>query len=390
MFKKTLLAALILSSTTVYATKPVLPDILKPTKHMHQHTIENNKFVRKGPTIQVAILLDTSGSMDGLIKQAKSKIWNIINELSKANKSNEDITLQVGLFEYGKQSISKHEGFLQMLLPLSNDLDLLSEKLFALKTNGGDEFAGKVILESINRMQWSDHKDDLKLIIIAGNESFEQGDIPVEFSINKALDNNIIVNTVFCGNYDNGINLGWKKAAEKSGGKYLNIKQNNQIIRIITPYDDQIIILGNKLNNTYIGYGSQGKIKKERQKTQDSNAIMESKAMMADRSISKASKQYKNDSWDITSVYENDEDAGIKVAKEQSEHFKNMSNKDIKAEIEIKAKERINIKGKISSLEKKRTDYINKNKKKDANDFGSVLLKNVKEQAINKGFIFKK
>jgi hypothetical protein len=390
MFKKTLLTALILSSTAAYATKPVLPDILQPSKYIKHQGVETTKFVRTGPTIQVAILLDTSGSMDGLIKQAKSKIWNIINELSKANKGNEDITLQVGLFEYGKQSISKHEGYLQMLLPLSNDLDLLSEKLFALRTNGGDEYAGKVILESINRMQWSDHKDDLKLIIIAGNESFEQGDIPVDFAINKAVDNNIIVNTVFCGNYDKGISSGWKNGADKSGGKYLNIEQNNQIIRIVTPYDDQIIILGNQLNNTYIGYGSQGRMKKERQNAQDDNAIMESKSMMADRSISKASAQYKNDSWDITSVYEKDEEAGVKVAKEQSEHFKNMSDKDIKAEIDLKAKERNSIKGKISSLEEKRTDYIKKNKKTDAKDFGSVLLKNVKEQAKGKGFIFKK
>ena len=179
MFKKTLLATLILVSTSTYATKPVLPDILKPSVQIsvQQH------FVRTGATIQVAILLDTSGSMDGLIKQVKSKIWNIINELSKANKGKEDITLQVGLFEYGKSTISEHEGFLQMLAQLSNDLDMLSEKLFGLHTNGGEEYAGKVILESVNRMQWSDHKDDLKLIIIAGNESFNQGDIPTKFSI---------------------------------------------------------------------------------------------------------------------------------------------------------------------------------------------------------------
>lgn len=385
MLKKTILATLILASTSAYATKPVLPEILQPTKHV----VEVPSFARTGPTIQVAILLDTSGSMDGLINQAKSKIWNIINELSKANKGNEDITLQVGLFEYGKQSISKHEGFLQMLSPLSNDLDMLSEKLFELRTNGGEEYAGKVILESVNRMQWSDHKDDLKLIIIAGNESFEQGDIPTKFSIDKATKNNIVVNTVFCGDYNKGISMGWKQGAERSGGKYLNIQQDKKIIRIVTPYDDQIIILGNKLNNTYIGYGAQAKMKKERQITQDSNALMESKSMMADRSIAKASAQYKNDSWDITSVYEEDEAEGLKVAKEQSAHFKNMSDKDIKAEIEMKAKERTKLKKEISILEEKRSDFIN-NKTSDSSDFGSVLLKNVKEQAENKGFVFKK
>ena len=32
--------------------------------------------------IQVALLLDTSNSMDGLIEQAKSRLWNIINTLT--------------------------------------------------------------------------------------------------------------------------------------------------------------------------------------------------------------------------------------------------------------------------------------------------------------------
>jgi hypothetical protein len=385
MFKKTLLTTLILVSTSTYATKPVLPDILKPSVQItNQH-----KFIRTGATIQVAIILDTSGSMDGLIQQAKSKIWSIINELSKANKGKEDITLQVGLFEYGKSSISEHEGFLQMLSPLSNDLDMLSEKLFGLSTNGGEEYAGKVILESVNRMQWSDHRDDLKLIIIAGNESFHQGDIPTKFSIDKAVKNNIIVNTVFCGDYNDGISLGWKQGAKQSGGKYLNIEQDKEVIRIITPYDEQIIILGKKLNSTYIGYGSEAKSKKNRQKTQDLNAMSESMSMMADRSIAKASSQYKNESWDVTSVYEKDEEKGVELAKEKSEHFKNMSKKDIKIEIELKSKERTQIKSDISNLEKKRSIYIKNNTKTDNTDFGSVLLKNIKKQAKHKGFNFK-
>ena len=110
--------------------------------------------------------------------------------------------------------------------------------------------------------------------------------------------------------------------------------------------------------------------------------------MMADRSISKASSQYKNDSWDITSVYEENKDKAVKLAKEKSEHFKNMSKKDIKAEIELKSKERTQIKSEISDLEKKRSLYIKNNKTTNDTDFGSVLLKNVKKQAQNKGFSF--
>ena len=88
----------------------------------------------------------------------------IINELSLANKNNKEAVIQVSLFEYGKSEISINENYLQMLRPLSSDLDELSEKLFNLKTNGGEEFSGAVILSAVNRLNWSNNKNDLKLI----------------------------------------------------------------------------------------------------------------------------------------------------------------------------------------------------------------------------------
>ena len=36
--------------------------------------------------IQMAILLDTSGSMEGLIEQAKTQLWKIVNEMALAKK----------------------------------------------------------------------------------------------------------------------------------------------------------------------------------------------------------------------------------------------------------------------------------------------------------------
>ena len=189
--------------TSLHAQKPTLPDILNPDKTTNPIHIHST-FKRTGPTVQIGILLDTSGSMNGLINQAKDQIWKIVNEVAKANKNNKEVTIQVGLFEYGKASLPRYEGYLQMLSPLSEELDNVSQKLFALRTNGSEEYAGKVILEAVNRFAWSAHKDDLKLLIIAGNEEFDQGNVPYEAAIKKAKSNKIIVNTIFCGNYNQG------------------------------------------------------------------------------------------------------------------------------------------------------------------------------------------
>ncbi len=276
MFKKKsiLLSASLMATMLFGMEKPlVLPELLKPTQIVHA-TDNHTLFNRMGPTIQIGILLDTSNSMDGLINQAKEQLWKIVNEVAKANKNNKSVNIQVGLFEYGKSSLPRYEGYLQMLSPLTYDLDKVSQELFALRTNGGSEYAGKVILESVNRFAWSNHKDDLKLLIIAGNESFAQGDVPYQKSIKKAVRNKIIVNTIFCGGAIQGGLLEWSNGAKLGNGKAFNINHNDRIEYISTPYDDEIILLGTSLNDTYLEYGLK-KVRKAKMKnvyTQDINS----------------------------------------------------------------------------------------------------------------------
>jgi len=370
-----------------------LPDILqalndKPELNTTDPLI-HSQFIRTGPTIQVAILLDTSNSMDGLISQAKEQIWKIINELASANKQNKEVTLQVALYEYGKSSLAQKDGFLQMLAPLTNDLDLLSEQLFNLETQGGNEYAGQVILESIKQLNWSTHKDDLKLVLIAGNESFEQGSIDSAFALEKANQASIIVNTMFCGSYQEGLRIGWKTAAMLGKGKYLNINMNDDVTHIQTPFDDQINKYGEQLNNTYIGYGKNGKQAKTRQTNQDSNAKSSSSSVMTERNLAKASKQYKTDSWDIVSLYSKDKDKAIAMAKNNSEQFSGFNEEEIVKQLETQTKEREGIKTNINELKQKRAAFI-KNKITDeaGDDFASVLLKHIKQQAIDNGYHF--
>jgi len=53
------------------------------------------------PLVQVAVLLDTSNSMDGLINQARSQVWKIVNELVSSEKSGSKPLIEVALYEYG-------------------------------------------------------------------------------------------------------------------------------------------------------------------------------------------------------------------------------------------------------------------------------------------------
>ena len=172
--------------------------------------INDEKAVDK-PLIELAILLDTSNSMDGLIEQAKTQLWKIVNELATAKKNGVTPELRVALFEYGKSSLSKSEGYQRKISDFTTDLDGISEELFKLTTNGGDEYCGWTIKSAVETLKWSKGSDNLKLIFIAGNEPFTQGKIDYRSACKQAIEKSIIVNTIFCGNFEQGVSSGWKE-----------------------------------------------------------------------------------------------------------------------------------------------------------------------------------
>ena len=151
-------------------------------------------------------------------------------------------------------------------------MDLISEKLFALSTNGGSEYCGAVIQDATKKLKWAKENNNMKLIYIAGNEEFNQGGINYKEAISDALKNGIYVNTIYCGDKTQGIRELWKNGADYGKGKYFNIDSNESVRYIATPYDDEITKCNEKINKTYISYGAKGSAKKMNQETQDKNA----------------------------------------------------------------------------------------------------------------------
>ncbi|MCG7498102.1 VWA domain-containing protein [Vibrio sp. Of7-15] len=389
--KKIMLAGVLNSVLITYGVSAdqslTLPPILDPNLPTVTTSVPSH-FVRTGPTIQIAIALDSSGSMEGLSNQAKQTIWKIINEVSKANKDEQGVTLQVGLFEYGISDMAQ-EGHIQLLSHLTNDLDTFSEQMSGMRVGGSNEFGPKVVLEAVNRLAWSDHPDDMRLMIVAGNEIFQQGDVAMAYAIDKAKRQGIIVNTVYCGDYSEGVQHGWQKVAARSGGKYMNIDQDEKLRVIATPFDKEIIELGERLNETYVAYGASGMAAKSRQRTQDQYVQALSESAYIERNVAKTSKSYKADNWDLVSVAEKDITQGILLAKEAPE-FTNKTEAQIKTFLEEKLAIRNDIKDKIAMLKKKRDQYlVTESKTTTQGDFGQVLIDGVKEQAQEQGYLFK-
>lgn len=341
--------------------------------------------------IQLAILLDTSNSMDGLIDQAKSQLWRLVNEMAKAKVGSVKPDLELALYEYGNDGLSISNGYIRKLSDFTTDLDNVSEQLFSLKTNGGSEYCGQVISTATKSLKWDDSKESLKIIFIAGNEPFNQGQVNYVEACAGAKATDILVNSIYCGNFQEGVNGYWKKGADITGGSYMNIDQDQKTVYINTPYDDQILQLNIQLNKTYIGYGKTGEAKKAKQMEQDNNASKYGQANSVERATSKIKHVYKSESWDLI---EASETAGVSVDKLKEDELpvemKSMNANEKKDFIAKKSKERADVKKKMADLEAKRNAYIAAEKSKTATNSAAPVLEGAMLQSVKKAATAKK
>ncbi len=356
---------------------------------------ESIKAPEPKPRIQIALLLDTSNSMDGLIDQAKTRLWKIVNELILAERNGQKPEFEVALYEYGNNSIPEGEGYIRLVNPLTTDLDKVSEDLFALRTNGGHEFCGKVIDAAIKGLQWSFNPNDLKTIYIAGNEPFTQGDVDYKAACRAAIKKGVLVNTIFCGDYNEGINTQWKDGAVIAEGSYINIDQNQAYVHIDAPQDVDILRLNDELNATYIAYGDAGLAGRSRQSAQDSNMGSISAGVKAERAVTKSSSYYNNASWDLVDAYKDKKvDLSNIEAGKLPENMQAMTPGERVDYVNEQSGKRAEIQAKIRQLSAERDKFVQEELSKRADTgtdtFDSAMIKSLRSQAEARGFDIKK
>jgi hypothetical protein len=344
------------------------------------------------PVVQMAILLDTSGSMSGLIDQARTELWAIVNEFIFARKHGQQPEVQVALYEYGNDGLPKKGGYIRQIVPLTTDLDKMSEELFALTTNGGQEYCGWVIREAADELRWSDSMDDLKVIFVAGNEPFTQGPVNYKDACAKAIERGIVVNTIHCGPDRQGIDGQWKDGAVIADGRYLNIDHNRQVVHIAAPQDKEIAELGSRLNQTYIPYGQEGAVARERQATQDQNALQASAEAVVQRAVAKSSANYSNTAWDlIDAVRAEQVDLDQIKRDELPENMQAMTAEERRTYVESQARQREELQVRIQHLNEQRKKHVDEELKKrqgEEQTLGSAVKQAIRAQARKKHYTF--
>jgi hypothetical protein len=349
-------------------------------------------LAQEGKPIDLVICLDVSNSMDGLIDSAKLKLWDIVNELAKAKPTP---NLRVSLYSYGHNGYPKDIGWVRKDLDLSTDLDEVYKQLNALRTGGGTEYATRVARDAILQQKWSDDPGALRIMFVCGNEPANQdGTVTYSAVAEEAKRRGVLVNTIYCGPANHPEAKGWHQYAEACGGKYANIDQDKarRTAAVATPFDKEIVDLGEKMNGTYVAYGESAKEKQKNQVAQDANAAQAGGAVAAARGVSKATGLYRNSDWDLVDKMQTDPKFDIKQVKDEElcDEMKKLKPEERLDYLKKKAAERDEIKKKIADLNVKRTEHLAELAKKQPRSEGEKALDEalkgtLREQAAAKG-----
>lgn len=204
--------------------------------------------------VEVAFVLDTTGSMGGLIDGAKRKIWGIADEIRKANPSAE---IRIGLVAYRDRG----DAYVTDKTDLSTDIHEVYGKLLQFRAQGGGDWPESVneaLAVAVNGLSWTRTPETRRIVFLVGDApphmDYAQ-DVPFTDTLAIARRDGIVVDAVQAGDARDTETV-WRVIAQLGAGDYMKIPQSGGVVQIPTPYDGPILELQLKLNGTVVPYGS--------------------------------------------------------------------------------------------------------------------------------------
>lgn len=246
-------------------------------------TINNTINQTQISEIEVVFVLDTTGSMSGMIQAAKEKIWSIATTLAAAESAPQ---IRIGLVAFRDRS----DDYVTRVVDLSSDLDNVFAQLMQFQANGGGdtpESVNKALHDAIHQISWSNNRNAYQVVFLVGDAPAHtdyQNDVPFHETLAVAQQRGILVNTIQCGE-ERKTRQQWQQIASLGGGEYLSVAQNGGAIASATPFDSKLAELAHNLESTRLYYGDADKRKKLEAKRKTSDELYSSapKAALAQR-----------------------------------------------------------------------------------------------------------
>ena len=349
------------------------------------------------PALEMVFVIDTTGSMGGLIEGAKQRVWGIVNEVMQ---SSSHPSVSIGLVAYRDHG----DQYVTQVLPLTNDLDKVYSVLMDYQAGGGGdgpEDVRRALADGVSRAGWSRASDHVAQIIFLVGDAPPHDDYQDEpdtiTTTTEAAQRGMIVNTIQCGQMG-GTKEVWQAIARRGQGQYFSIAQDGGVQAITTPYDDQLGELAKRLGGTFLAYGGgAGAAGQSYRANLHADAVsMERKVdtlatapAKAERAMNKAmnSMAYAGD------LLQSIENGSVKLesvkVEELPEDLQKLSAEALKQEIEKRLAARRDLRAQIVTLSKQRDEFITAERKKQTggkqSGFDVAVAEALKEQLARKG-----
>jgi len=341
------------------------------------------------PRIEVCFVLDTTGSMSGLIEGAKQKIWSIANQIVSAKPTPALKLALIGYRDRGDEYVTK-------LTDLTDDIDAIYDKLRAFQAGGGGdapESVNQALHEAVTKINWSQSREVLKIIFLVGDAPPHMDykeDVKYPEVCQMAVKRDLVINTVQCGASIAETAPIWREIAKLSEGSYSAIEQSGGMVAIATPMDGELAELNRAVGRTLVAYGGAG-LRREvfaKQAASEAAAPAAAASRLAYNARTGKSVQGGGELLDALS------DGTVKledVKKEDlPEALQKLSAPELKLYVGKQQAERVAIQKKIAELNKQRDAYIAAEKKRLATTgkgdaFDEKVNETIRAQATRKG-----
>ena len=222
-----------------------------------------NHHITANPKVDVVFVLDTTGSMGGLIQTAKEKIWSIATTMASAQQTPE---IRIGLVAYRDRG----DSYVTKIVDLSDDLDSVYASLMDFEANGGGdtpESVNKALYDAVHNMSWSQEDQAYQVIFLVGDAPphMDYNEVRYPQIVASAMEKGIVINTIQCGEIPSAIGP-WTQIASLGHGVFFQVEQAGGSVAYTTPFDEEIADLSAKLDDTRLYYGTEEEKEKMRGK----------------------------------------------------------------------------------------------------------------------------
>jgi hypothetical protein len=349
-----------------------------------------------GKTLEMVFVLDTTGSMGGLIDGAKQRIWGIINEVMQTPSHP---SVRVGLVAYRDHG----DQYVTQILPVTNDLDKVYTTLMDFRADGGGdgpEDVRQALSDGVLKAGWSKASADTAQVVFLVGDAPPHEDYAQEpdtlTTTEHAVKAGMTVNTIQCG-ADDGTREVWQTIARRGEGRFFAIAQDGGVATVTTPYDARLSELGTKLGSTYLAYGGGAgpagtSFRRDASARQAASEDKVASAAPAPAQAERAYNKALNKDAYVGDLLQSIENGSVKLeavkTKDLPDELQKMTPAERQKEVERRLAERKKMREEIVTLSKQRDEYVNAERKKSSGGqtgFDSAVASALKEQMARKG-----